>query len=69
MADVVVSERFRIEIPREIRAEMSIRAGQKMRVIRRGNKIELFPARTIAEMKGAFPGLSSEGVREEDDRF
>lgn len=69
MNDVTVSSKFQVVIPRDLRAEMHIRAGQKMRMLRCGNRIELIPVRTIAEMKGAFPGLSSEGIRDEDDRF
>lgn len=69
MNDVTVSSKFQVVIPRELRSEMNIRAGQKMRMIRLGNRIELIPARTISEMKGAYPGISSEGIRDEEDRF
>jgi AbrB family looped-hinge helix DNA binding protein len=69
MNEVTVSSKYQVVIPLEIRTEMSIRKGQKMRVIRCGNRIELIPKRTIAEMEGAFPGLSSEGLRDEEDRF
>lgn len=69
MNDVTVSSKFQVVIPRELRAEMNIRAGQKMRMIRFGNRIELIPARTVAEMKGAYPGLTSEGIRDEEDRY
>ncbi len=69
MNDVTVSSKFQVVIPRELRAEMNIRAGQKMRMVRLGNRIEMIPVRTVAEMKGAFPGVTSDGIREEDDRY
>lgn len=69
MNEVTVSSKYQVVIPLEIRSEMHIDKGQKMRMVRCGNRIELIPARSIAEMEGAFPGLSSKGVREEDDRY
>lgn len=69
MNEVTVSSKYQIVIPRELRGEMGIYKGQKLRVIRCGNRLEIIPSRTIAEMEGAFPGLSSEGLRDEEDRF
>lgn len=69
MNEVTVSSKYQIVIPRELRSEMGIHKGQKLRVVRCGNRLEVIPARTIAEMEGAFPGLSSEGLRDEDDRY
>ena len=66
---VKVDDSCRIRIPKVIRDELGIYIGQKLTVITRGHGLTLIPDVDIAEMKGAFPELSLEGIRDEDDRF
>jgi AbrB family looped-hinge helix DNA binding protein len=68
MPQVTVSSKYQVVIPRELRERLKIRKGQKMLMLAIGNRIELVPDRDISEMKGIFPGLSTEGIRDEEDR-
>lgn len=69
MNQVTVSSKYQVVIPQEIRKKLNIHKGQKMLMVAHGNTIELIPNRDIAEMQGAFPGLTTEGFREEVDRL
>jgi len=69
MTTVTVSSKYQVVIPRELRKRLRIHAGQKMHVLDRNGIITLVPDRDIREMEGIFPGLSSEGLRDEEDRF
>ena len=65
----VVSSKYQVVIPREVRESLKIRKGQKVLVLARRGMIEIVPERDISELKGFLPGLSTEGIREEEDRF
>jgi AbrB family looped-hinge helix DNA binding protein len=69
MAQGKVSGKYQVCIPREIRERLKIRKGQDVTILAIGNRIEIVPNRDLGEMKGAFPGLSLDGIREEEDRF
>jgi len=66
---VRVSSKFQMVIPREVREKQKIKAGQELIVIEQGRGFMVIPSVTIAEMEGAFPDLSLDGIREEEDRF
>ena len=66
---VKVDDSYRIRIPKAIRDELGIRIGQKLTVVARENGVTLIPQVDIADMKGAFPEIPLEGIRDEDDRF
>jgi AbrB family looped-hinge helix DNA binding protein len=42
---ITVSSKYEVVIPREIREALDIQPGQKMRILRDGNRIELIPVR------------------------
>lgn len=69
MATVTVSSKYQIVIPQKIRERLRIRKGQKMSVLAVGTRIEVIPDRDIREMRGFLNGMSTENVREEDDRY
>ena len=69
MTTVTVSRKYQVVIPRELRERFNIHAGQKLHVLGRDGIIQFVPDRDIREMEGIFPGLSSEGLRDEEDRY
>jgi len=69
MTRVTVSSKFQIVIPRSVREALNIRKGQTVSVIPVGGIIEIVPDRPLAELEGAFPGISLEGIRDETDRL
>ncbi|MFZ4438694.1 MAG: AbrB/MazE/SpoVT family DNA-binding domain-containing protein [Syntrophales bacterium] len=66
MLTVTVSPKFQVVIPRPVRDNLQIRPGQKMQVVEYEGRIELFPERDIAELRGFLKGINTEFEREED---
>jgi AbrB family looped-hinge helix DNA binding protein len=68
MASTRVSAKYQVVIPKEIREGLSLRPGQEMQVIRKGNVIMLVPDRPISAYRGILRGMSTTGYREKKDR-
>jgi len=66
MTSVTISPKFQVVIPKEVRENLDLRPGQKVRVLAYGSRIELIAERPIEEMMGFLPGLDTEVEREED---
>ena len=68
MTVVTVSSKFQVVIPKDVR-EGLIKPGQKLVVIRKQGIIHLVPVGDIRKMRGSIPGLTTEGLRDETERF
>lgn len=66
MNSVIISPKFQIVIPREIRKKLQLSPGQKIQVIAFGNRIELIPEQKIKKMRGFLKGINTHSEREED---
>lgn len=66
MTVVTVSSKYQVVIPKEIRESLDIRPGQKVRVVRYGNLIEIVPERPMSEARGLLRGIDTDVEREED---
>ena len=64
METVTVSPKFQIVIPRSIRESLGIQPGQKVQVIRYGNRIELVLLKPIRETRGFLKGIDTTVERE-----
>lgn len=69
MAHAIVSAKFQVVIPKEVRREVPIRKGQRLQVVAKGDVISLVPERPLAALRGLLRGASTEGVREKRDRM
>lgn len=69
MARTVVSSKFQVVIPKEVREETGLRKGQKFQVISKGGVISLVPERPLSELKGLARAVRSAGFREKRDRL
>lgn len=69
MDTVIVSQKFQIVIPKEIRKDLKIKPGEKLVVIEKAGSIHLVPVGKIRSARGFLAGISSEGVRDESERF
>ena len=69
MNQVTVSDKYQVVIPEEIRKRFNIRKRQKVTFLTIGNRIELVPDRDIRELKGAWPELTTDGLRDHEDRY
>ncbi len=66
MTAVAVSPKYQVVIPKDIRAQIGLKPGQKVEVIALGGTIHIVPVTPIAKLRGAFPGIATEVDR--DDR-
>ena len=66
MEAVKISPKFQVVIPRKVRESMRLKTGQRLQVIEYGNRIELIPEKSIAEMRGFLKGIATDVEREED---
>lgn len=66
METVTLSPKFQVVIPKSVREGIGLRPGQRLCVMRVGNRIELVPLRPIREMRGFAKGIDSEVEREPD---
>jgi AbrB family looped-hinge helix DNA binding protein len=66
MEAVKISPKFQVVIPKSIRNELHLAAGQKMQAMTYGNRIELVPELDIAEMRGFLKGMDTTFERGDD---
>lgn len=66
MAAVKVSQKYQIVIPREVRAAVQIKPGQKVEVMAYNNRIVLIPLKPMDKMRGFAEGVDTTAVREPD---
>ncbi|MEZ5320088.1 MAG: AbrB/MazE/SpoVT family DNA-binding domain-containing protein [Vicinamibacterales bacterium] len=68
MTTVTLSPKFQVVIPLEIRRALGLKAGEKLRVIRHGGRVELIPVRPVKALRGALKGIDTH-INREDDRL
>ena len=69
MAQVLVSSKYQVVIPKEVRREFNIKAGQKMSCIAINGIIHLVPVKPLSALRGFAKGISLEGLRDKRDRY
>ena len=68
MVQVVVSPKYQIVIPKEVRQKMSLHKGQKMTVMAKGDIIIIMPSAPIKHYRGFLKGMNTQSIREKKDR-
>lgn len=66
---VIVSPKYQVVIPREIREARGIRPGSRMSVFEVNGVIQLVPLKPAAEYRGLLSGLSSTDIPNDPERF
>jgi AbrB family looped-hinge helix DNA binding protein len=66
MRKVVVSSKYQVVIPKEIRDLVGIKAGTLLEIMTYGNRIELVPILPLKKLKGMYKGISTTIEREND---
>jgi AbrB family looped-hinge helix DNA binding protein len=69
MAQTVVSSKFQIVIPKEVRERLDLVQGQVLQVVAKRGVITLVPERPISELRGFVRGMDTDGVRDKEDRL
>lgn len=67
MNTVTISPKFQVVIPKAVREELELVAGQRLEAIVVEDRIELIPVRPIRDMRGFLNGIDTD-VEREDDR-
>lgn len=68
MPQTTVSSDYRIEIPEEVRREVSLVSGQRVDVFVNSGVITLVPDQPFSALRGFLKGMDIEGVRDKEDR-
>ena len=66
MDTVTLSPKFQVVIPLAIREALHLTAGEKLRVLQYGDRVEFIPVRPIQQMRGFLRGMDTTIAREED---
>jgi AbrB family looped-hinge helix DNA binding protein len=69
MDTVVLSSKYQIVIPKEVRERIDLKPGQKIVVIEKDGVIHLIPQKPIREMRGFLKGIDTSQLRDEEDRL
>lgn len=69
MTQVVVSPKYQVVIPRKVREKLSLRQGQKMTVMAKGNIIVFMPVAPLKHYRGFLKGMNTHAIREKKDRI
>ena len=69
MVQTVVSSKYQIVIPKEVRRQLDLEKGQILQVVVRNGVITLVPDRPISELRGFVKGMEGTGLRDEEDRL
>jgi len=69
MDTVVVSSKYQIVIPQNVRKRIDLKPGQKIVIIEKDGVIHLIPQKPIREMRGFLKGIDTSQLRDEEDRF
>lgn len=68
MDTVIVSPKYQVVIPLAVRKELRLSPGEKLRVIRYRDRVELIPVRSIKTLRGFLKGIDT-SIRREEDRL
>ena len=63
---VTISPKFQVVIPKEIRRALNLVSGQRMAVQLNDGKVEFIPEKTVASLRGRWPGMDTRIVRDVD---
>ena len=69
MSRTTLSPKYQVVIPKEIRQEVPLVAGQVLQVIAKNGVISLIPERPLAALRGFAKGRKTEGFRDKKDRL
>lgn len=69
MHTATISSKFQICIPKQIREQLHIKAGQEFLFIAVGNTLQLVPKRELNDLRGIMAGANTHPVRDRKDRL
>jgi AbrB family looped-hinge helix DNA binding protein len=69
MARAVISSKFQVVIPKQVREQAGLTVGQVVSITARGDIVTMVPQRPIADLRGIARGMSTDEYRDETERF
>ena len=63
----IISSKYQIVIPREVREKFKLKPGQKVMFIPYQKSIRLVIVQSIKEARGMFKGMNVDNLREEEE--
>ncbi len=69
MCEVVVSSKYQIVIPADVRKTLGIKKGQRLQLVVENGSIKLIPTIPLKEMRGYLRGMDTRIERDEEERF
>jgi AbrB family looped-hinge helix DNA binding protein len=64
-----LSSKFQLAIPKAIRDQLDLKAGQQFTLITKGDIIELVPVRSLLAARGSFKDSNPNDYRDYQDRI
>lgn len=69
MVEVVLSSKYQVVIPKEIRKHLALKSGQKIELLVKEGMITLVPERPLKEFRGYLKGINIKDFREHKERI
>jgi AbrB family looped-hinge helix DNA binding protein len=69
MLEVTLSEHYQVDIPKEIRDSLHLKAGQKFIVELKGDLIAFVPKPSIKSFRGILKGANTDNIRDRTERL
>ncbi len=66
MQTVIISPKYQIVIPKEVREALHLAPGEKLHVFRYQNRLEFVPVKDVKKMRGFLKGIDTEVERDRD---
>lgn len=64
MTQVTVSSKYQVVIPKDVRRQVPLWAGQKLTVVVKGGLVTLLPDRPLASFRGFLKDMKTAQIRE-----
>ena len=63
-----LSSKYQLCIPKQVRDELGIKAGQQFLFIPKGKGLHLVPRLAIEDVRGSMQGAATDRIRDREDR-
>ena len=68
MTETILSSKYQLVIPKEIREESGLKKGEKIFFLVKDGIINLIPSHLLIKMRGYLKGMKISKLRDEEDR-